>query len=155
MLVGVVVIAHEPLASALSAAARHVYSCAPGRATDQVAVFDVAADADVAAAVLHARELLREVDRGAGVLVMTDALGATPGNIASQVAEAGRVAVIAGVNLPMLLRALCYREGKLADTVDKALAGGTRGVMQVGGTPVQDQSQKPSGHDYARLQDQQ
>jgi PTS system ascorbate-specific IIA component len=67
------------------------------------------------------------------------------------------VAVIAGVNLPMLLRALCYREGTLAQTVDKALAGGTQGVLQVTGTPLQNQASRSvaSGHDLARIQHQQ
>jgi len=78
-------------------------------------VFDVQPDSDTTANVAQARALLREVDSGSGALVLTDAFGASPGNVAAQLAEAGRVAVIAGVNLPMLLRALCYREGSLAE----------------------------------------
>jgi len=90
-------------------------------------------------------------------LVLTDAFGATPGNVAARLVEPGRVAVIAGVNLPMLLRALCYRDGTLAQTVDKALAGGTQGVLQVTGTPVQNQASRTvaPGHDLARIQHQQ
>jgi PTS system ascorbate-specific IIA component len=66
------------------------------------------------------------------------------------------VAVIAGVNLPMLLRALCYREGSLAETAEKALAGGTQGVMQVASTSVQHQGLRPTeGDDLARLHHQQ
>jgi mannose PTS system EIIA component len=60
-----------------------------------------------------------------------------------------------GVNLPMLLRTLCYRDGKLADTVEKAIAGGTQGVMQVVSTPVQNQGCRPQGNDYARIHHQQ
>ena len=89
------------------------------------------------------------------MLVLTDAFGATPGNVASQLAETGRVAVIAGANLPMLLRALCYRDGQLAETVDKAVAGGTQGVMQVASTSVQNQGSRPQGNDLAQLQNQQ
>ena len=92
---------------------------------------------------------------GDGVIVLTDAFGATPGNIATQLNQPGKVAVVAGVNLPMLLRTLCYREGTLAATVDTALAGGTQGVMQVASTAVQNQGFKPQGNDLARIHHQQ
>jgi hypothetical protein len=56
----------------------------------------------------------------------------------------------------MLLRALCYREGSLAETTEKALAGGTQGVMQVASTAVQHQGVRSTpGDDLARLHDQQ
>jgi PTS system ascorbate-specific IIA component len=140
--VGILIIAHAPLAAALAAAAAHVYACAPERAGGQLRVFDVQPDSDTPANVAQARGLVAEIDSGSGVLVLTDAFGASPGNAAAKLAEAGRVAVIAGVNLPMLLRALCYRDGTLAQTVDKALAGGLQGVVQVaqdgGGKPADD-----------------
>ncbi len=154
-MIGILIIAHAPLASALASAAAHVYACAPERAGAQMRVFDVAPDADIAASVSRAQALVREIDNGPGVLVLTDAFGATPGNVASQLAETGRVAVIAGANLPMLLRALCYRDGQLAETVDKAVAGGTQGVMQVASTSVQNQGSRPQGNDLAQLQNQQ
>ena len=155
-MVGILLIAHAPLAAALAAAAAHVYACAPERAGAQLRVFDVQPDSDTPGNVAQARALLREIDTGAGVLVLTDAFGASPGNVASQLAEPGRVAVIAGVNLPMLLRALCYREGSLAETTEKALAGGTQGVMQVASTSVQHQGLRPTqGDDLARLHHQQ
>lgn len=131
-MIGVVLIAHRPLASALAAAASHVYSCAPERAEDRVRVLDIEPGGDVVATTATARAIVREVDDGSGVIVLTDAFGATPANVAAQLAEPGRIAVVAGVNLPMLLRVLCYRDGTLADTVDKALSGGTQGVLQVG-----------------------
>lgn len=158
-MIGVLIIAHTPLASALAASASHVYSCAPERAESQVRILDVVPDADVAATVVRAHELVSEINSGSGVLVLTDVFGSTPGNVAARLVESGRVAVVAGVNLPMLLRALCYRDGKLADTVEKALAGGTQGVLQIAATPpLQNQSANqrvPQGNDLARLQHQQ
>ncbi|MGE5337146.1 MAG: PTS sugar transporter subunit IIA [Gemmatimonadota bacterium] len=154
-MIGILIVAHAPLAGALAQCASHVYACDPGRAADKLRVLDVPAGADVAATVASARSLVAEIDDGTGVLVLTDAFGATPGNIASQLSDPPRVSVVAGVNLPMLLRALCYRDGKLSDTVEKALAGGTQGVMQVVSTPVQNQSFRPQGNDYARIHHQQ
>jgi PTS system ascorbate-specific IIA component len=158
-MIGVVIIAHMPLASALAAGASHVYSCAPDRAGSQVRVLDVLPDVDVAATIEQARQLVAEVEGGSGVLVLTDLFGSTPGNVAARLAEAGRVGVVAGVNLPMLLRALCYRDGTLAEIVEKALSGGTQGVLQIAATPpLQNQSASqrgPQGDDLARLHDQQ
>jgi PTS system ascorbate-specific IIA component len=158
-MIGVLIVAHYPLASAMAAGASHVYSCAPERAESQVRVLDVAPDADVTRTVETARQLVAEIDTGTGVLVLTDLFGSTPGNVAARLVEYGRVAVVAGVNLPMLLRALCYRDGNLADTVEKALAGGTQGVLQVAATPPpqnQPASQRgPQGDDQTRLPHQQ
>jgi len=75
--------------------------------------------------VAQARALLREVDSGSGALVLTDAFGALRATLPRS--SRGRpVAVIAGVNLPMLLRALCYREGSLAEATEKALPAASR-----------------------------
>ena len=131
-MVGIVVIAHAPLASALSQCAEHVYTCEPD-ARRQLRALDVAGSVDLAETVARARELVREVDHGEGVLILTDAFGATPGNVASQLAQSEHVAVLAGVNLPMLLRAVCYRGGPLADVAEQALVGGQQGLLQVSG----------------------
>jgi len=132
-MVGIVVIAHAPLASALSKCAEHVYACEPN-ARRELRALDVESSADLTNTVARARELVREVDRGEGVLILTDAFGATPGNVAAQLAESKGVAVLAGVNLPMLLRAVCYRGGALQDVAEKALVGGQQGMLQVSGT---------------------
>jgi PTS system ascorbate-specific IIA component len=131
IMVTIVVIAHRPLASALVEAARHVYSRDPCAASRQMVAMDVSPDADIGSAIEHASELLREVDRGQGVLVLTDVTGATPGNVATQLAQPGRVAVVSGVNLPMLLRSLCYGASSLDELVAKATAGGVNGVQQL------------------------
>jgi PTS system ascorbate-specific IIA component len=59
-------------------------------------------------------------------------LGATPSNIAARLAAPGRVEVVAGVNLPMLVRALTYRAQPLAAVVGKAMSGGREGVLHLG-----------------------
>ena len=127
---GILVIAHAPLASALGKCAEHVYSCEPA-ARRELRILDVESSADVPQTVQRARQLMQEVDRGNGILILTDVFGATPGNVAAQLADPGRVSVVAGVNLPMLLRAVCYRGEHLADVTAKALAGGQQGVVQI------------------------
>jgi len=152
---GIVIIAHAPLASALEHCVEHVYTCEPGLAKANLRVLDVEPGADVEALLLRATGLIAEVDSGAGVLVLTDAFGATPGNLAARLSVPARVAVVAGVNLPMLLRAVCYRGSSLAELAEKALSGGQQGMVQVTGTPVQNQGYSPQGNDQQRLHHQQ
>jgi PTS system ascorbate-specific IIA component len=75
------------------------------------------------------QRLADEVDRGEGLLVLTDLYGSTPANVALALARGrAHTRVIAGVNLPMLLRALNYAALDLDTLVDKALDGGRDGV---------------------------
>jgi PTS system ascorbate-specific IIA component len=78
-----------------------------------------------------AQDLIRFLDQGAGVLVLTDIYGATPSNIAARILEVGRVEGIAGVNLPMLIRALTYRDEPLEVVISKALTGGQDGLTRM------------------------
>jgi PTS system mannose-specific IIA component len=152
---GILIVAHAPLASALERCVEHVYSCEPDLARANLRVLDVEPGVEVEALLETAAQRLAEVSHGDGVLVMTDAFGATPGNVAARLAVPGRVAVIAGVNLPMLLRAVCYRGGSLAEVAEKALAGGQQGMVQMAATPVQNQGCNPQGNDQQRLHHQQ
>jgi PTS system ascorbate-specific IIA component len=152
---GIVLIAHAPLASALERCVEHVYSCEPGLAKANVRALDVEPGASVDELYERAAGLVAEVNDGAGVLVLTDAFGATPGNLAARLNDPGRVTVLAGVNLPMLLRAVCYRGSSLVDVVEKALAGGHQGMMQITTTSVQNQSNNPQGDDHQRTHHQQ
>ena len=65
---------------------------------------------------------MRQLDDGDGVLVFTDILGATPSNIASRLLRPGKIEGVSGVSLPMLIRALTYRNEPLAAVVDKAMS---------------------------------
>ena len=151
----IVVIAHQPLASALEQSARHVFSRDPRCADFRLRALDVEPDADLTLLEQRVRSLLAEADEGHGVLVLTDCLGATPANAAARMARPGQVEVIAGVNLPMLLRALCYSDSSLEALVEKAVAGGTRGIAAIGPAPPPDRQSAAKDNDLARLQDQQ
>jgi PTS system ascorbate-specific IIA component len=79
----------------------------------------------------QAIKLVRTLDQGGGVLVLSDVYGATPCNIASRLLVPGKIEGVAGVNLPMIVRALTYRNEPLKTVVSKAISGGIEGVMQI------------------------
>ena len=122
-MISVLVIAHEPFATALIHCTRHIYKRLPS----QVAALDVIPDEDPEAAVEAARNLASRINDGSGLIVLTDLYGATPSRIAIRLAEPYRVIVFHGVNLPMLLKALNYRRNMpledLADKLQQSAAG--------------------------------
>jgi PTS system ascorbate-specific IIA component len=81
-------------------------------------------------------------------LVLTDMFGATPCNIAQKLVDGVNSRLIAGVNLPMLMRAVTYRNEPLDALVARALAGATQGVMQVAVTAPQNQQRKIHDKDH-------
>jgi PTS system ascorbate-specific IIA component len=131
----VLVIAHRPLASALIAAARHVYSRCAGAVPATVRGLDVDPGDAPEELLARARALVDELDQGSGVLVLTDLLGATPGNIATRLIQPGRVRVLAGVNLAMLLRVVCYGTQGVDELAAKAAEGGRRGIEEPSPAP--------------------
>jgi PTS system mannose-specific IIA component len=70
------------------------------------------------------------------VLVLTDVYGATPSNTVCKVLARTRVEAIAGVNLPMLLKALTYRDEGMATLVEKAVEGGQAGIFNIHSEPA-------------------
>jgi len=136
------IIAHAPLASALRDCAMHVYpECA-----NSVIAFDVQAHAQPEDTLAKAKQSLVDVDED-GLLVLTDIFGATPANVAQKLVAGQNAKLIAGVNLPMLYRAVCYRQEPLDALAARALTGGTQGVMQVAITAPQVQKQNQPKHD--------
>jgi PTS system ascorbate-specific IIA component len=88
---------------------------------------------------------------GAEVLLLTDVFGATPCNVAQKLTDGVHTRLLAGVNLPMLLRSVCYRHETLDALTARAQAGGVQGVMPVGSTAPQNQSghrNASSHHDH-------
>jgi mannose PTS system EIIA component len=128
-MVGILIVGHGAFGEALLHCCSHVLGGRPS----QVAQLDVAMQDDPEIVLPRARKLLAQIDSGDGVLVLTDVLGATPSNIAARLLERGRVEGVAGVSLPMLIRALTYRDEPLATVVDKAVSGGCEGVVRMNG----------------------
>jgi PTS system ascorbate-specific IIA component len=126
-MIGMVIIAHGSLGEALIRCASHVL----GRAPLHLLALEVTVRDDPDRVHARALELVRQVNQGVGVLVLTDILGATPANIATRLVRPGEVEAVAGVNLPMLVRALTYRGEPLATVLEKAVSGGHQGVAHI------------------------
>ncbi len=125
----ILIIAHTPLASALKSAALHVFPEAQPW-IDVMDVLPTQAPADTLEAARHLLKARGHSD-GAGTLVMSDVCGATPCNVAKQLADGAGMKCIAGASLPMLLRAITYGDSPLAVMAEKALAGGSQGAMEL------------------------
>ena len=138
----ILLVAHTPLATSLLDVARHAYSDCGGT----VVALDVPADVGLDAAIAMVVASLQAMP-GAEVLVLADAFGATPCNAALKAVDGVRSRVVAGVNVPMLWRTVCYGSLSLDELVARAVDGGRRGIMQVGNSPQQNQPKPPSSDD--------
>lgn len=131
-MIGIVIIAHEGLAESLACSVTHVLGSRPV----QLEVMSVAAADDPVTLMPAARDLLARADTGEGVLIFCDIYGASPCNLASKLVAPGRVEVVSGVNLPMLVRAITYRNRDLATMAKKAVSGGCEGVLHLHAEPI-------------------
>ncbi|HEY9028883.1 MAG TPA: PTS fructose transporter subunit IIA [Burkholderiaceae bacterium] len=138
----VLLIAHAPLASALLSVAGHCYE-EKGHLFEAI---DVEPTMSPEAVESLARAALARLN-APEVLVLTDVFGATPCNVAQRLSDGVNVRVVAGVNVPMLWRSLCYLGEPLEALVARAVSGASQGVMQVAQTRPQNQVQPPLSND--------
>ncbi len=126
MAVGILLITHEGVGSALLAVATRLLHKLPL----VTAAFEVPFDGDVDALLPQASAALRKVDGGHGVLVLTDMYGATPSNLAAQLARLGTpMRRVSALSLPMLLRVMNYADLELDELPAVAAAGARNGVI--------------------------
>jgi PTS system mannose-specific IIA component len=145
---GIFIIAHAPLASALRQCVLHVF---PDNAA-AIAALDVQPNMPPEETLAQARIMLEQLGTS-HALVLVDVFGATPCNVAQKLVDGVNSKLITGVNLPMLLRTVCYRHETLDALVARALVGATQGVMQVAVTAPQNQVRK--NHDKDQHEHQQ
>ncbi len=131
-MIGILIIAHDTLPDSLVKAVTHVLGARP----PQFETFSVAATDDPFDLLPEARERVRALDTGTGVLIFSDIYGATPCNLAGKLLMPGQVEVVAGVNLPMLVRAFTYRAKGMDTMITKAISGGRDGVLHIEVDPV-------------------
>jgi PTS system ascorbate-specific IIA component len=126
-MIGILIIAHGTLGESLVHCASHVLNKRPPRLKQ----LGVTAQDDPLLLLPQARALVKELDDGSGVIILSDIYGGSPSNIAAKLLVPGRVEGIAGVNLPMLIRVLTYRDRALSTLLTKAVSGGCEGVVRI------------------------
>lgn len=130
MSIDILIIAHAPLASALRSCVLHVYP----EVADSLRAVDVLADEAPEATQQRVRASL-QASAAHSVLVLTDVVGATPCNIAQKSLHGPQCKLVAGVNLPMLLRTVNYRHEPMDALLARALSGGTQCIVEVAPAP--------------------
>jgi len=118
--VGILLVTHDGLGDSFLDCVRHVL----GELPQNLKSLSVSAGDDPQQKSVEGQAIVKELDTGSGVLILSDVYGATPSNIARQLCHAERVMGVAGVNLPMLLRVIRYPETTLPDLAKVAVEGG-------------------------------
>ncbi len=129
LMIGLLLVTHEGVGGSLSACAERIL----GGPVERLAVLSVPWEGDPATSLVQAEAMVDALDEGEGVLVLTDLFGATPANVARRLHHRPGVAVLAGLSLPMLMRAITYRRLSLPETMAKAVSGGRDGVRIMDG----------------------
>jgi mannose PTS system EIIA component len=124
-MIGILIIAHGSLGESLISCASHVL----GKTPPQLACFAVGTNDDPADLLPQAQKILESLNTGKGVIVLSDMYGATPCNLVTKLLSPSHIEGVAGVNLPMLVRVLNYRDKPIKTCVEKALSGGRDGVV--------------------------
>jgi PTS system mannose-specific IIA component len=121
-MIGLVIVTHGELAREFRAALEHVHG-----PQSQIATISIGPDDDMETRRNEIIEATKEVDTGQGVILLTDMFGGTPSNLAISLMEKGKVEVLAGINLPMLIKLASIRESaNLADAVAAAQESGRK-----------------------------
>lgn len=126
-MISLLIVAHGNLGESLIQCATHVL----GKRPDALENVDLTSCEDPAVMLERARALLLGLDRGGGVLILTDLYGATPCNTVCKLLQHGHVEAVSGVNLPMLLKALTYRGERMETLLEKTVAGGQSGIFLI------------------------
>jgi len=126
-MIGILLITHGSYGEALVQNVSHVLNRRPS----QVMQLGLTSQDDPLDMLPMAREMLALVDKGDGVLILTDIFGASPSNLALKLLERGRVEGLTGVNMPMLLRALTYRDKGMETLLVRARDGGRDGIINM------------------------
>jgi len=125
MSVGVLIVTHPGVGSALAHSAQRIMGDSPLKTF----CLDIPVDSDVERTEHEISQALANLDAGDGVIILSDIFGATPNNLARKFAAPGHVHIVSGVNLPMLIRLYNYPNTDLAELCELAADGGQRGIM--------------------------
>ena len=127
MTIGILLLTHNDIGAQLLLAAKSTYGSIPIR-TEVLSIDHYDKPSDV---MNLAKQYVKLLDQGTGVLILTDIFGSTPSNIAKEFSCLKTVNIVSGVNLSMLLHIFNYPKLTLKDLTVKAIEGGKGGVIQI------------------------
>jgi len=125
--VGILLVTHNGLGESFVDCIKHVL----GELPHNLKTLSVLANDDPKQKLVEGESLIKQLDTGAGVLILADVYGATPSNIGRQLCHADRVIGVAGLNLPMLLRVVRQPGKTLPELVKIAIEGGRDCIVQM------------------------
>lgn len=126
-MVGILLVTHNGLGDSFLDCVKHVL----GEVPHNLKSLSVQHSDDPSKKLAEGEALIKQLDIGGGVLILSDVYGATPSNIARQLCHAERVMGVAGVNLPMLLRVACNSRNTLPELAKIAVEGGRECIVYV------------------------
>lgn len=127
MSVGVLIISHDEIGSALLSAVKQAFG---SELPLSVATVALASSADPEILIPKLKKVLQAMNQGDGVLILTDLFGSTPSNIARNIQDCQETRIVTGLNLPMLIRVMNYPQLSLAELAEKARTGGQCGIIE-------------------------
>ena len=126
MSVAVLIITHHEIGHALVNALKTTYGDGLPLSLE---TFEVRSDADPDKLLPQLGQIVKQLDQGEGVLILTDLFGSTPSNIAYELQKVTHIQIVTGLNLPMLIRVMNYPTLDLSELTEKALKGGQAGII--------------------------
>src|SRR5579871_1079845 len=127
MSVSILIISHDEIGSALLNTVKQTFG---SELPLSAATIELQPNADPEVLIPRMRTVVKALDQGDGVLILTDLFGSTPSNIAQNIQECQSVRVISGLNLPMLIRVMNYPKLSLKELAEKARTGGQSGIIE-------------------------
>ena len=126
-MIGILLVTHNGLGDSFVDCIKHVLGIVPRN----LEVLTVLAGDEPHLKLVEGQTLIKQLDTGGGVLILADIFGATPSNVARQLCLAENVMGVAGVNLPMLLRAVCSTGKTLPELAEIAIEGGRECIVYI------------------------
>ncbi len=126
MSVAIFLVTHEGVGQRLLDTATAIVN----RTADNIGLFELPMDSSPAQRIDQAQQAVLQLDLSDGLILLTDLFGASPSNLARQLAQRHQAPLLSGVNLPMLVRLFNYRDAPLQSLTRKILEGGKMGICQ-------------------------
>lgn len=128
-MVNILIIAHSEIATSYAYCIEHILN----KSIENLYVFAVRQGESLENSIKQVKDLVTKISLQHNLLILTDIFGATPANIAKKMLQKGKIELLTGLSLPMLLRAVSYSDQNFATCISKTLNGGHDGIIHIDG----------------------